>query len=157
MVGRAAAKSNSKIFGCSPPSCGSGGRGRIIAVRQDMVPVASGTASTICEAPAWAQPRTEQEWLDGHSPADDWDAHVTKRVLDELFSFARQYRSSKSFDGLLKFIAGFRLYSPYQRHARPHPDAGADTSPPPTVGAGSMGERSRSMPNPSSSCSRWVR
>jgi hypothetical protein len=27
-------------------------------------------------------------------------------VLDELFSFARQYRSSKSFDGLLKFVAG---------------------------------------------------
>ncbi len=49
------------------------------------------------------------EWLDGTSPADDWDAHVTKRVLDELFCFARQYRTSESFDGLLKFVAGFRL------------------------------------------------
>jgi hypothetical protein len=55
----------------------------------------------------------QQEWLDGQSPADDWDARVTQRVLDELFCFARQYRSSKSFDGLLKFVAGFRLYSPF--------------------------------------------
>ena len=53
----------------------------------------------------------EQEWLDGMCPADDWDAHATKRVLDELFSFARQYRSNKSYDGLLKFVARFRLYA----------------------------------------------
>jgi hypothetical protein len=26
-----------------------------------------------------------------------------------LFYFARQYRTSESFDGLLKFVAGFRL------------------------------------------------
>ncbi len=51
----------------------------------------------------------EQEWLDGHSPADDWDAHATKRVLDELFCFAPQYRTSESYHGLLKFVAGFRL------------------------------------------------
>lgn len=55
----------------------------------------------------------QQEWPDGSSPADNWDAHATKRVLDELFCFARQYRSSKSYDGLLKFIAGFRSYAPY--------------------------------------------
>jgi hypothetical protein len=55
----------------------------------------------------------QEAWLDGHSPADEWDAHATKRVLDELFCFARQYRSSQSYDGLLKFIARFRLYSPY--------------------------------------------
>ena len=36
-----------------------------------------------------------------------------KRVLDELFCFARQYRTSKSYDGLLKFVASFRLYAPY--------------------------------------------
>jgi hypothetical protein len=51
----------------------------------------------------------QQEWLEGRSPADDWDARATERVLDELFSFARQYRSSQSFDGLLKFVAGFRF------------------------------------------------
>jgi hypothetical protein len=55
----------------------------------------------------------QEDWLDGQSPADDWDAHATKRVLDELFSFARPYRSSKSYDGLLKFVASFRLYAPY--------------------------------------------
>jgi hypothetical protein len=48
----------------------------------------------------------QQEWLDGLSPADEWDARATQRVLDELFCFARQYRSSKSFDELLKFVAG---------------------------------------------------
>ena len=55
----------------------------------------------------------QQEWLDGLSPADDWDAHATQRVLDELFCYARQYRSSQSYDGLLKFVVRFRFYSPY--------------------------------------------
>ncbi len=53
-----------------------------------------------------------QEWLDGQSPADDWEARATPRVLDELFCFARQYRTSESFDGLLKFVAGF-FYAPF--------------------------------------------
>jgi hypothetical protein len=56
--------------------------------------------------------KNQQEWLDGFSPADDGDARATKRVLDELFCFARQYRSSQSYDGLLKFVAGFRIYAP---------------------------------------------
>lgn len=37
-----------------------------------------------------------QEWLEGQSAADDWDAHVTQRVLDKRFSFARQYRTSET-------------------------------------------------------------
>jgi len=53
------------------------------------------------------------EWPHGFSPAADWEARATQRVLDELFCFARQYRSSKSYEGLLKFVAGFRSYSPY--------------------------------------------
>ena len=55
----------------------------------------------------------QQEWLEGFSPADDWEAQATKRVLDELFCHARQYRTSESYDGLLKFVAGFRFYAPY--------------------------------------------
>jgi len=55
----------------------------------------------------------QQEWLDGLSPAAEWDARATQRMLDELFWFAHQYRSSKSYKALLKFIAGFRSYSPY--------------------------------------------
>ena len=55
----------------------------------------------------------EQEWPGGLSPAANWEARATKRVLDELFCFARQYRSSKSYWGLLKFVAGFRSYAPY--------------------------------------------
>ncbi len=47
-----------------------------------------------------------QEWLEGQSLADDWEARATQQVLDELFCFARQYRTSESFDGLLKFVAG---------------------------------------------------
>ena len=26
-----------------------------------------------------------QEWLEGQSPADDWEARATQQVLDELF------------------------------------------------------------------------
>ena len=55
----------------------------------------------------------QQDWLDGFSPADGWEAQATKRVLDELFCHARQYRSSKSYDGLLKFVVRFRFYAPY--------------------------------------------
>ncbi len=99
----------------------------------------------------------QQEWLDGLSPADDWDAHATRRVLDELFCYARQYRSSQSYDGLLKFVARFRFYSPYNAML-----VGARCREPvssrlPTVGAGSTGGRSRSMPDPWSSSSRWAR
>jgi hypothetical protein len=61
----------------------------------------------------------EQTWLEGHSPADDWDAHATKRVLDELFCFARQYRTSKSFAGLLKFVVGLPCKWAQERSREP--------------------------------------
>ena len=38
----------------------------------------------------------EQEWLTGCSPAYDWDAHVAKRVLDELYRFSIDMASLKS-------------------------------------------------------------
>ncbi len=55
----------------------------------------------------------QQEWPDGESPAADFEAHATKRVLDELFSFASQYRTSASYKGLLEFVRSFRFYAPY--------------------------------------------
>jgi hypothetical protein len=35
------------------------------------------------------------------SPAAEWDRHVARHALDELFSIARQYRSSKSYRELI--------------------------------------------------------
>ena len=55
----------------------------------------------------------KQERLDGFSPAAEWDAHATKRVLDELICFAGRYRSSASYKELLEFVARFRFYAPY--------------------------------------------
>jgi hypothetical protein len=50
---------------------------------------------------------------DGPSPADQWDRVSSRRALDELFSVARRYKSSKSYFELIKFIGKFRLYSPF--------------------------------------------
>ena len=47
------------------------------------------------------------------TPAESWEANATRRVLDELFCFARQYRSSEAYQGLLKFIVRFKRYSPF--------------------------------------------
>jgi hypothetical protein len=47
------------------------------------------------------------------SPADEWDKDSARRALDELFSTARKYNASKDFEALLKFITGFRFYSPF--------------------------------------------
>jgi hypothetical protein len=56
---------------------------------------------------------TQQEWSEGLSPAADWDAQANRRVLDELFCHARQYRDSKAYHELLTFVARFRWYAPY--------------------------------------------
>jgi hypothetical protein len=47
------------------------------------------------------------------SPAAKWDREVAQRALDELFNLAHQYRSSAAYDDLLKFVARFRFYSPF--------------------------------------------
>jgi hypothetical protein len=47
------------------------------------------------------------------TPANEWEQRSTRRLLDELFCFARQYRTSDEYKGLLDFIVGFRRYAPY--------------------------------------------
>jgi hypothetical protein len=47
------------------------------------------------------------------SPAEAWDRTVARRALDELFSLARQYKSSKAYRELLDFVARCRFYSPF--------------------------------------------
>jgi hypothetical protein len=50
---------------------------------------------------------------DGPSPADKWDRESSRRALDELFSVARRYNSSKAYLELMQFIGRFRSYSPF--------------------------------------------
>jgi hypothetical protein len=47
------------------------------------------------------------------TPATEWNRKVTGRALDELFSLARQYRSSEAYKALLDFVARFRFYAPF--------------------------------------------
>ena len=68
-----------------------------------------GTSRSRLRGTALSDTENQEEWLEGQSPGDDWEARATQRVLDELFCFARQYRSSKPFDGPLKFVTGFRF------------------------------------------------
>lgn len=51
-------------------------------------------------------------FLDGRSDAE-LDAASTQRGLDELFSLTGQYKATQSFGDLLKFVANFRFYAPY--------------------------------------------
>jgi hypothetical protein len=56
---------------------------------------------------------TDQEQLFDASPAADWESRAVERSLDELFLFARQYRSSQAYRELLRFVTRFRPYSPF--------------------------------------------
>lgn len=47
------------------------------------------------------------------SPAGVWQQDAARRALDDLFSLARQYKSSKEYFELLRFIGRFRFYSPF--------------------------------------------
>ena len=47
------------------------------------------------------------------NPANAWERDAAKRSLDELFSLTHQYRNSKDYHALIKFVARFRSYSPY--------------------------------------------
>jgi hypothetical protein len=47
------------------------------------------------------------------SPAGVWQRDAARRALDDLFSLAKQYKTSKAYFDLLKFIARFRFYSPF--------------------------------------------
>jgi hypothetical protein len=50
---------------------------------------------------------------DERSPAEQWDRHAARRVLDDLFNLAKAFNSSKAYLELLEFIGRFRLYSPF--------------------------------------------
>jgi hypothetical protein len=51
--------------------------------------------------------------FEGLPPAEEWDRDVARRALDELFSLARQYRSSKGYHELIDFVARFRFHAPF--------------------------------------------
>lgn len=51
--------------------------------------------------------------IEGPSPAAEWDRDFARRALDELFNSAHQYKSSKAYHELLKFVGRFRFYSPF--------------------------------------------
>jgi hypothetical protein len=55
----------------------------------------------------------QRSLFDELTPAQQWDEKITKRALDELFDFVKQYRKSDSYKNLLKFVARFHFYSPY--------------------------------------------
>lgn len=56
----------------------------------------------------------EQPYLfEESSPAGVWEQDAARRALDELVSLARQYKSSKEYFDLLRFIGRFRFYSPF--------------------------------------------
>jgi hypothetical protein len=50
---------------------------------------------------------------DERSPAEQWDHNAARRVLDELFSLAKTFNSSKAYFELMEFLGRFRLYSPF--------------------------------------------
>jgi len=45
--------------------------------------------------------------------AEVWDQDSARRALDELFTVARQYSSSAAYFELMRFIASFRAYAPF--------------------------------------------
>jgi hypothetical protein len=42
-----------------------------------------------------------------------WDRDEVRRSLDELFNLTRQYKSSKAYGELLRFVARFSFYAPF--------------------------------------------
>ena len=47
------------------------------------------------------------------TPAEVWDSESKKRALDELFTSARRYSSSKDYFDLIQFVRRFKRYSPF--------------------------------------------
>jgi len=47
------------------------------------------------------------------TPSANWDRDLTRRALDELFRLTLQYKSSKAYTELLRFVARFRFYAPF--------------------------------------------
>ena len=67
------------------------------------------TIHTASEEPDLA----ESSWSKDSTPAALWDRESTKRAVDQLFLAVKQYRRTSSYGQLLRFIAQFRYYSPY--------------------------------------------
>jgi hypothetical protein len=44
---------------------------------------------------------------------EKWDRDLTRRSLDELFSLTREYKSSKAYGELLRFVGRFHCYAPF--------------------------------------------
>lgn len=61
-------------------------------------------ASLFGEEPS-AEPET--------TPAVIWEQDSAKRALDELFTLTCQYKTCKSYNELMQFVARFRFYSPF--------------------------------------------
>ena len=57
-------------------------------------------------------PRDEQSAAEA-SPAATWEQDSAKRALDELFSQTFQYRTGKAYHELLRFVARFHFYAPF--------------------------------------------
>ncbi len=55
----------------------------------------------------------EEEHGSGATPARAWDRDSAKRALDDLFTNTLYYKSSRRYDELLKYMAHFPAYSPY--------------------------------------------
>lgn len=51
--------------------------------------------------------------IEAPTPAEKWERNFAQRALDELFSLARQYKSSLAYRELLDFVTRFRFYSPF--------------------------------------------
>lgn len=47
------------------------------------------------------------------TPALAWELDQAKRAVDELFHLTYQYKASKAYHDLLRFVSRFRSYSPY--------------------------------------------
>lgn len=56
---------------------------------------------------------TQSSLFEEASPAVEWDRDVARRALDELFSLASHYKSSKAYRELIDFVARFRFYAPF--------------------------------------------
>lgn len=51
------------------------------------------------------------DWVD--SPASIWERDAAKRTLDELFAHTIEYRYSEAYYNMLRFVASFTWYSPF--------------------------------------------
>jgi hypothetical protein len=70
-----------------------------------------------CDEVNWREDLSVQEeqayLFEESSPAGVWQRDAAKRALDGLFSLASQYKSSREYFELIRFVSRFRFYSPF--------------------------------------------